>query len=162
MTHGLAFNGKLLRRGFWLYAWEVVTQRDTLYYVGRTGDSSSRNAQSPFNRMSEHLGFNVRNNVLRRGLENLGWDPSDCQFRLVAHGSIFEEAATDEQHRDRRDSIAAPEKALADGMDGAGCRVSNPAYCRKPVDETLLIDVRRAFAVDFCKLASTRGSDESH
>ena len=37
--------------------------------MGRTGDSSSSNAQSPFNRMDQHLGFNKRSNVLRRRLK---------------------------------------------------------------------------------------------
>ena len=44
-----------LERGFWLYVWVIDGAGDTLHYVGRTGDSSSSNAQSPFNRMGQHL-----------------------------------------------------------------------------------------------------------
>jgi hypothetical protein len=68
-SYALTFNGGLLRRGFWLYIWEIKTPEQTrLYYVGRAGDSSSSNAQSPFNRMGQHLGFNGKSNVLRRRL----------------------------------------------------------------------------------------------
>ena len=54
-----SFSGSLLQRGFWLYVWQVTTAdgREVLY-VGRTGDSSSPHAQSPFNRLSQHLGSN--------------------------------------------------------------------------------------------------------
>ena len=49
----LSFSGELLQRGFWLYVWEVTAADGrTVHYVGRTGDSSSPNAQSPFTRFS--------------------------------------------------------------------------------------------------------------
>src|SRR2546423_1210007 len=99
-THSLSFDGRLLRRGFWLYVWEIITpEKARLYYVGRTGDSSSSNAQSPFNRMGQHLGFNIRSNVLRRRLADRGVAPEECDFRLVAYGPIMSEATTDEEHR---------------------------------------------------------------
>jgi len=61
--------GGILQRGFWLYVWEVTpADKAPLYYVGRTGDSSSTNAQSPFNRMGQHLGFAKNSNMLRRHL----------------------------------------------------------------------------------------------
>ncbi len=69
-THVLSISGEVLQRGFWLYIWEIQTPKSNrLYYVGRTGDSSSINAQSPFNRMGQHLGFHKNSNVLRRHLE---------------------------------------------------------------------------------------------
>jgi hypothetical protein len=56
-THKVYFEGGFLKRGFWLYVWEVTTpRRGRYYYVGRTGDSSSLKAQSPFIRMGQHLG----------------------------------------------------------------------------------------------------------
>src|SRR5258708_1834458 len=116
-THAFAFSGQLLQRGFWLYVWEIEPRDgETIYYVGRTGDSSSTNAQSPFNRMGQHLGFNVKSNVLRRRLEQSGIAPEECEFRLVAHGPILAEAKTAEEHRNARDIVAALEKALADAM----------------------------------------------
>ncbi len=45
-TQVVQFDGAFLRRGFWLYVWEVtVPNGATIVYVGRTGDSSSPNAQ---------------------------------------------------------------------------------------------------------------------
>src|SRR5688500_13367834 len=94
-TELLTFSGKLLQRGFWLYVWEIMPpHEELLYYVGRTGDSSSVNAQSPFNRMGAHLGFNVKSNVLRRRLAKNGIDPELCSFRLMAHGPIMKEAVS--------------------------------------------------------------------
>jgi hypothetical protein len=81
------FDGGVLQRGFWLYVWEVMPPDETpLYYVGRTGDSSSINAQSPFNRMGQHLGFAKNSNMLRGHLGRHGVDPERCVFRLVALG----------------------------------------------------------------------------
>ena len=63
-VHELQFDGSVLRRGFWLYVWEVIpVGQAPVYYVERTGDSSSTNAQSPFNRMGQHLGFAKNSNI---------------------------------------------------------------------------------------------------
>jgi hypothetical protein len=152
-AHQLAFSGPLLDRGFWLYVWDITTVRKThLYYVGRTGDSSSKNAQSPFNRMGQHLGFNKNSNVLRRRLQSKGIDANKCTFRLVAYGPILKEAKTLEQHRLRRDRIAAMEKALADAMTKVGYTVINQVHCRIQLDAEAFGAVRVAFATHFEKL----------
>ena len=153
-THEMIFNGGLLERGFWLYVWEITTQHDThLYYVGRTGDSSSVNAQSPFNRMGQHLCLNDRANPLRRYLKVEDVDPEKCFFRLVSCGPILEEAVTLEEHRQRRDQIAAMEKALAAAMVSAGYSVMNTVNCRFKVDEGMFANVQQAFARHFKRLA---------
>ena len=153
-THELTFNGGLLERGFWLYVWEITTPQDThLYYVGRTGDSSSIKAQSPFNRMGQHLGFNKHANPLRRYLNAEDVDPERCLFRLVTYGPILEEAATLEEHRQRRDRIGAIEKALAAAMVAAGYQVLNRVNCRIDVDPQLFAPVLAGFAGRFPKLA---------
>jgi len=152
-TQEIMFHGELLERGFWLYVWEIATPVDAhLYYVGRTGDSSSINSQSPFNRMSQHLSFNDRGNPLRRYLKLEDVDPERCIFRLVSCGPILEEAATLEEHRQRRDQVGAMEKALAAAMVSAGYRVLNIVNCRIKVDEEIFADVRQAFARHFKKL----------
>ncbi len=52
--HRIALTGDVLRRGFWLYVWEVVPKDGAaVLYVGMTGDSSSPNAQSPFTRLGQ-------------------------------------------------------------------------------------------------------------
>lgn len=86
-VHELSFTGHFLQRGFWLYVWEVTPpDGKPLFYVGRTGDSSSTNAQSPFNRMGQHLGFATNSNMLRKYLEAHGASPEHSSFRLVALG----------------------------------------------------------------------------
>ena len=134
----------------------MTPQQQRLYYVGRTGDSSSVNAQSPFNRMSAHLGFNVKSNVLRRRLVNSGIDLESCSFRLIAHGPLVKEARSLEDHRRQRDIIAALEKALAAALCDAGYNVINTINCRMPLDEKAFADIRSAFAADFPKLSSSK------
>ena len=147
-TLELNFNGELLQRGFWLYVWEIQTPKKYFYYVGRTGDSSSINAQSPFNRMGHHLGFN-KSNMLRRHLEGKNIDPEICLFRLIAHGPILKEANTKDEHRKRRDITAAMEKALADEMTAVGYNVINTVNCRRKLDVKKFAPVRAAFALQF-------------
>jgi len=152
-THELTFTGALLGRGFWLYVWDITTVGNIhLYYVGRTGDSSSINAQSPFNRMGQHLGFNKNSNVLRHRLESKGIDANKCAFRLVTYGPILKEAKTLEQHRLRRDRIAAMEKALADAMTKAGYMVVNLVHCDAQPDIKAFAEVLVSFAKHFEKL----------
>jgi hypothetical protein len=162
ITHELSFGGGLLKRGFWLYVWEI-TKPDTtkLYYVGRTGDSSSRNAQSPFNRMGQHLGFNKHGNPLRRYLEHKDIEPESCSFRLIAYGPVFEEAGSIEEHRLRRDKIGAMEKELADTMASAGYNVLNAVNCRIKVDKEIFACVLNAFSRQFPKLSNRMESHES-
>jgi hypothetical protein len=149
-TLKLNFDGELLQRGFWLYVWEIQTpNQTTLYYVGRTGDSSSINAQSPFNRMGQHLGFNDKSNVLRRHLEGKNFDPETCSFQLIAYGPILKEAKTKDEHRKRRDSIASMEKALADEMTAVGYNVINTVNCRKKLDVKKFVLILNAFARQF-------------
>src|SRR5579859_2064445 len=104
--HEVAFSGGILRRGFWLYVWEISTRDGRrLYYVGRTGDSSSTNAQSLFNRMGQQLGFDANSCMLRRHLVDHGVHPEDCSFRLVGLGPLEAEstASTRAEHDERRD-----------------------------------------------------------
>ncbi len=157
-THSLTFGGGILERGFWLYVWEVKLEDGrTLHYVGRTGDRSSRFAQSPYIRMGQHLGTAKTTSMLRQYLVKHGVTHGDCTYRLVAHpgrsagqsGPILGEAAELIEHRKRRDIIAALEKALAEAMAAAGCEVMNTVKCRMPLDEALFARVRTAFGAEF-------------
>jgi hypothetical protein len=155
--HELSFGGGLLERGFWLYVWEISPpQGPALYYVGRTGDSSSTNAQSPFNRMGQHLGFAATSNMLRAHLVRHDVDPERCAFRLVAYGPIYPEskAPTRGEHDERRDVMAGMEKALAELMAAAGCQVMNDVHSRRALDAERLAEVRAAFARAFSALAA--------
>lgn len=152
-THIIALEGDVLQRGFWLYVWEVIApDGEELLYVGRTGDSSSPKAQSPFNRMGQHLGFLSTSSMLRNHLSMRGVCPEQCTFRLIAHGPILEEADGMEAHKERRDLIAALEKKLAEALAAAGYEVMNEVKCRKPLDEAMYAAVRIAFSMEFHRL----------
>ena len=156
-TQRLEFEGKLLERGFWLYVWEIKSPPGkAVYYVGRTGDSSSPHAQSPFNRMSQHLGFAEASNTLRKQLKKRKLTPEKCLFRLIAHGPVFPEGSGMAQHSKRRDIIAGLEKKLADAMEEAGYDVLNKVDSLKALDQKLWRQVKKAFAVDFPKLESVK------
>ncbi len=149
VLHTVTFSGGILQRGFWLYVWKISPPDGlALYYVGRTGDSSSTNAQSPFNRMGQHLGFAHNSNMLRRHLLEHGVDPERCAFQLVALGPLEEESQAEARHEhdERRDQVAAMEKALAEALTAAGCKVMNIVNSRKPLDATRFAAVRAAFA----------------
>lgn len=152
-TYELNFDGEILQRGFWLYVWEVTTgERGKYYYVGRTGDSSSTNAQSPFNRMGQHFSSNPLQNMLRNHLVSKDIDAQKCDFRLVAYGPILEEAGTKDEHHKRRDIIAALEKQLADTFKNAGYDVLNTVISKKKPDPQIWEEVLKEFAVHFPKL----------
>lgn len=150
----LSFTGSLLQRGFWLYVWEIETEKgERRLYVGRTGDSSSPHAQSPFNRLSQHLGFNKHANALRRQLLQVGVEPETCRsFEMVAYGPIFPEAATMVDHHPVRNKMAAIERALRDALQLAGYKVLNTVHCRHEPDIAQWRAVLDAFATRFPKL----------
>lgn len=152
--HQLEFDGALLARGFWLYVWEITT-RDGLkvHYVGRTGDSSSLNAQSPFARLSQHLGRNKNSNALRRHLEKKMVEAEDCQrFRLFACGPLFTETKSEVDHKHWRDIVAALERELAKAMCEAGYIVLNQVKCRKPLVPERWCEVVAIFGKHFPNL----------
>lgn len=153
------FGGGILQRGFWLYVWEITPpEGSALYYVGRTGDSSSTNAQSPFNRMGQHLGFAKNSSMLRQHLARHGAVPESCEFRLIALGPIEQEARSfgRRDHDERRDLVAAMEKALAELLASVGLKVMNRVLSSKPLDEARFTQVRTAFAGAFPQLAGAK------
>jgi hypothetical protein len=116
-------------------------------YVGRTGDSSSPNAQSPINRLGQHLGSNEKSSALRSNLLNYRITPEDCQaIEFIAHGPILPEVETVDgkrcfiAHKPLRDEVAALEKALADNLRWAGYDVLNTVGSKKPESVHLNID----------------------
>lgn len=116
-TYEIVFDGSVLRRGFWVYVWAIRTPNDeTLIYVGRTGDTSSPNAQSPFRRVGQHVDPNPKSksNALARHLRQRAISPEDCQFKFTAFGPIFSECADMAGHLPLRDSTAALERRTAD------------------------------------------------
>jgi hypothetical protein len=121
----VSFDGELLRRGFWLYAWKIVSNERVVYYVGRTGDSSSSNAASPFNRIGTHLDArpNAKANSLTRRLREAGLRPEDCRFRMAAVGPLFPEQESFEDHKVTRDQMATLEHEVAKELRSRGHEV---------------------------------------
>lgn len=147
------FDGALLARGFWLYVWEIKTHDGRmLYYVGRTGDKASGVSQSPFDRLSKHLGSNKNNNALRRHLGSHELRPQDCSFRFHTLGPLLVDS--DLTHGEKCDVVSALEMALASDLKAAGYEVLNQVNCRFPLDRPLWEQVRNNFGSRFAKLAS--------
>jgi hypothetical protein len=148
----LSFDGALLSRGFWLYVWEIVaTDGSTVHYVGKTGDKASRVSQSPFNRLSNHLGGNKHSNALRRYLGQMRIDPAQCRFRFHSYGPLFD-SMDKRTHGELCDITSGLEKALADAMTEAGYAVVNPVRCHGRLDTETFAPVRASFATHFDKL----------
>lgn len=140
----MRFKGALLRRGFWLYVWEVKGDSSHHVYVGRTGDSSSPHAQSPFKRMGQHLDPSpkAKGNALGRHLRSAGVSHEDCTFEMVAIGPIFPEQPTYSKHVPVRNQMAALERAVADELKGLGYYVLGAHPRVATPDPDLLSQVR--------------------
>jgi hypothetical protein len=141
----MAFDGKLLRRGFWIYVWRIVVADKTVYYVGRTGDSPSCHAASPFMRAGQHLDLreNAKGNALKRRLAERHVSPDECTFEMVAIGPLFPEQSKVSVHRVYRDKAAALEKAVAGYLKEKGKEVLGTHHSKKQLDDTLFQSVRQ-------------------
>ena len=135
----LSFDGPLLERGFWLYVWEVLSDKEAIYYVGRTGDSSSANASSPFNRVGNHFDIrpNAKGNSLIKRLRERGIQPETCTYRMIAVGPIFSEQPTFDMHRPYRDIVATLEHALAENLRSRGMLVVGTHHPSAALDKKL-------------------------
>ena len=108
-TVSMKFDGSLLQRGFWLYVWRVSQGRKRAYYVGRTGDSSSKFAASPFSRVSRHL------DTHRNGFQPAAKEHDDpCRLQPVR---LYQDVAGRGFARDE------PECRIQVGARAVGCQV---------------------------------------
>lgn len=141
--HSLAFHGGLLERGFWLYVWRVRCASEYALYVGRTGDSSSRYASSPFSRLGQHLDVRATAtaNMLLRNIRAAGFDPHQTSFELFSVGPLFPEQQDLLPHRKHRDIVGPLETALAEHLRKAGHRVLGKHPKVRPYDASLFIQV---------------------
>lgn len=167
-TYRLTLPGAMLRRGFWLYVWqvEVPDELEPWLYVGRTGDNSSPNASAPYTRMGQHLGSLENQNALRKHLVGKELTLEGCTFHLISHGPIHPEvdrptnlderkarhAELMDLHRPLRDEVGAYERDLAVALDAAGYRVLNTVRWKPVGDPARWQEVRKAFAKHFPKL----------
>lgn len=156
----MEFSGKLLKRGFWLYIWDIREDRSRHIYVGRTGDSSSPNASSPFRRIGQHLdsSLNAKGNALGRQLEAASIDPQACTFEMIAIGPIFEEQNDMPEHIPLRDKTAALERALADELTSRGYAVLGKHPAPKNPDPVLFEQVISRIETSFPPQNGKKGS----
>lgn len=139
-AYSMKFDGNLLRRGFWLYIWRITDKASDHLYVGRTGDSSSPYASSPFKRIGQDLdpNPNAKGNALGKQLRRAGVICEDCLFEMVAVGPIFDEQETFQQHKQFRDATAALERAVADWLRERGYNVLGTHPRTGPLDKERL------------------------
>jgi hypothetical protein len=151
----LAIPPEILKRGFWLYVWIIKLRGGrAVHYVGRTGDSSSPNAQSPISRISGHLGPNAHANALRRHLNHCGIEFTNCEaLEFVTYGPLEDEVKNWDDHKPRRDRTHALERDLCNGLIAAGYEVMNVVTCTSPTDEAAWTAVRAAFRDRFERLS---------
>ena len=60
---------------------------------------------------------------MRRQLNDAKIDPTQCQFKMIAVGPLFEEQASMELHKGVRDKVAFIEKAVAEHIRNEGHQV---------------------------------------
>ncbi len=147
----MRFDGQLLKRGFWLYVWDIRSDGNQVLYVGRTGDSSSPHASSPFSRIGHHLNFktNAKANSMARRLAQAGFNPTSCQFSMVGIGPLFPEQANFDAHRTVRDCVGALEAALAEHLRARGYAVLGIHHSRSAVDQVLWAQVETLVEGEF-------------
>jgi hypothetical protein len=156
----MEFSGKLLKRGFWLYVWEIRGDETHHLYVGRTGDSSSPNASSPFRRIGQHLDtrLNAKGNALGKQLKKARIEAEACTFKMTAIGPIFDEQDTMPEHRPLRDKTGALERALAEELRRRGYEILGDHQSRVAVDtvlfDQLMIALKDSFPSRLCDTLS--------
>jgi len=140
----MTFAGHLLKRGFWLYVWDIKGPMSHHVYVGRTGDSSSPYASSPFKRIGQHLehGPNAKGNALGRQLRQAGVNCEECAFEMVAIGPIFPEQASFADHIPVRNQMAGLERGLADELRQRGYVVLGVHPMSGCPDQSLMEEIR--------------------
>jgi hypothetical protein len=153
----MIFDGHLLNRGFWLYVWEIKGPLSHHVYVGRTGDSSSPHASSPFKRIGQHLdpGPSAKGNALGKQLTRAGVKYEECSFKMVAIGPIWPEQADFEAHKPVRDQMAALERAIADELRQRGYVVLGTHPRAGTPDQSVLRQLRALLDPKFPVVAAS-------
>ncbi len=144
-AYSIKFDGRVLNRGFWLYVIDILAPDGRRLYVGRTGDSSSANAASPFARIGQHLDCraNAKGNALARNLRAVGISPSACSMEMIAIGPIFPEEHVFALHKPVRDEMASLERALALALRQRGFIVLGKHSASREPEAAKLTEVLR-------------------
>jgi hypothetical protein len=153
-SYSMRFDGHLLNRGFWLYVWKINGPVSHHVYVGRTGDSSSPHASSPFKRIGQHLdpSPSAKGNALGRQLKRAGVKYNECSFEMVAVGPIWPEQCDFEAHKPIRNQMAALERAVADELRDRGYDVFGTHPRAGTTDQVMLNQVLALLEAKFPKV----------
>ena len=121
------------------------TQRRASFTFYRTGDSSSPNASSPFNRIGQHLDFrpNAKGNALAKRLKEAGINPKLSYFYMLALGPIFQEQDNFASHKPYRDQMATIENELASFLRSQGFDVLGIHHKGSSVQKALLDEIQQ-------------------
>jgi poly-gamma-glutamate synthesis protein (capsule biosynthesis protein) len=156
--HHLSLPVPILRREFWLYVWRACLPDGRLvHYVGMTGDTGSKAAQSAMNRLTAHLGPNVNSNALRKYLNGREAELEDCRsLDFFAFGPVYQKINSAD-YAAQRGRVAAIEKRLWTELRDAGYEMLNPQpKAAAELDETRWRDICRAFKDYFPRLTSNQ------
>lgn len=162
-AYSIRFDGRVLLRGFWIYVIDIRSPQGRRLYVGRTGDSSSANAGSPFSRLGQHLDSraNAKGNALARNLRAAGIDPSGCVMEMIAIGPVFPEQREFGAHKPFRDQMAALERGLATALGLRGYTVLGSHGASEEPDPARLAEVLRLVDARLARLQSMARIDLS-
>lgn len=161
-VYEVKFSGAILRRGFWIYVWMIETSGGRrLAYVGRTGDTSSPNAQSPFRRIGQHVDPNPKSksNALSRNLKEIGINPETCEYSFTALGPICAECQDMESHIPIRDKAAALERKTADWFARNKIKVLGSHPRSRDVDDEAWREIEYELARRFNPTLVPRAAD---
>lgn len=143
-SYQITFDGEVLQRGFWLYIAEICCTGNQYVYVGRTGDSASPYAASPFSRIGRHLDFrdNAKGNSLAKRLKEQHVDPKRSRFRILALGPFFKEQGSFEAHKPYRDRMATLEYEIAEYLRKQKINVLGKHHTGAPIQKDVIEDVK--------------------
>ena len=144
----------MLERGFWLYVWRIKSKQGEFLYVGMTGDAGFTKAADPFSRTAQHLSHNERQNAVRKNLKDHDVLPEECDsIKLIAHGPIFPETSSRDEHKRRWNIVARFRKELADALKFNDYQLLPYPGSTQDLDYDRWKGVRKAFERHFPELS---------
>jgi hypothetical protein len=142
--YSLAFDGNLLKRGFWLHVWAIGYNGQQYIYLNQTGDGSWANAPSPINDLSQHFDTSKHapKNSLASCLHAAEINPQACHFRMIALGPIFEEQVTIHKHEPFHAQLETLASEVAAYLKWRGFEVLGNYQMGASVREQLLDEIK--------------------
>ena len=142
--YSLSFDGKMLKRGFWLQVWAIAYNGQQYLYLDHTGDNTWANAPSPLSGFSQHFESSklVPDNSLSKRLDKIDIQPQACYYRMIALGPIFEEQLTIHKHEPLRAQVETLASEVAAYLKWRGFEVLGSYQMGASVREQLLDEIK--------------------